>query len=409
MKITAPLLICFSLYAYPTFAHTPEYQLEQVVSLTRHGVRPQTDTAELNAVTGKQWVTWQVPDGHLTEHGYIGIQQQAKYQYAQWIQAGLPMVDCPTEKNTLIWASPAQRTQKTADAISKGMFPQCNTPVQSTKYEKDPLFNTMKMEKTLPSDFSIMQQEFNQKIGSTAKLNHHYKQNILLLKNTVCAPQSCQFLDQPWQLKADKNGQPKLKGPVENGANIGETIRLQYSENLPLSEVAFGHVKNAKDVKQYMMLHEAKYHYVNEISLLAQQGGSILMQEMLKALEGSRPLTLFVGHDTNIAQIQTMLKFNWQLPQYPHNDIPPGGTLAFEKYKQLKTGKEFVKITFSARTLDQWRNLTPLSQQMPLATATLKYNYCKKTKVGILCPLDTFIKNTQKTIIPTNIKQPLFE
>ena len=389
-------------------AHASDYQLEQVVSLTRHGVRPQTDIAELNEVTGKQWATWQVPDGHLTQHGYDGMVSQAQYQLATWQKAGLNIHGCPSQNDVLIWASPAQRTKKTADAIAEGMFKDCQIKVGSTQYEKDPLFNAAKMG-TVSNSFEQIHADYQKRIGSPEQVAKKYQSNVNFLKNTVCAPDSCTFLNKPWELKANKEGQPKLKGPVENGANIGETIRLQYSENLPLDQVAFGHVKNARDVKKFMTLHQAKYHYVNEIPALAQQGGSILMDQMLNALQSPRPLTLFVGHDTNISQIQTMLGFNWQLPQYPANDIPPGGTLAFEKYKNIKTGKEYVKVSFSARTLDQWRNLTPLNSKQPLASAQLKYSYCKKTAVGVLCPLNEFVKNTRQRVLPIQIDQPLFQ
>lgn len=391
-----------------SYAKSSDYQLEQVVSLTRHGVRPQTDTAKLNSVTGKQWPTWQVPDGHLTQHGYDGMVAQAHYQQQMWEKAGLKIQGCPTAHDVLIWASPAERTKRTAQAISEGMFAQCHVPIGFTQYEKDPLFNALKMG-TAANSFDQIQTVFQQKLGSPEQVAQKYKNNIRLLKSTVCAPNSCQFLDQPWVLKANKDGQPKLKGPVENGANIGETIRLQYSENLPLKDVAFGHVKNAKDVKNFMMLHQAKYHYVNEIPEYARQGGSILLDQMLQALQSSRPLTLFVGHDTNIAQIQTMLGFNWQLPQYPANDIPPGGTLALEKYRNIKTNQEFVKVTFSARTLDQWRKLSPLNTKHGLATDTLRYDYCKKTDVGVLCPLNQFIQQTRQQVIPLPIEQPLFK
>lgn len=411
MRSLIPIVLLSVLPSVQTFAQSPEYILEQVVSLTRHGVRPQTDTQELNQVTGKQWPTWQVPDGYLTDHGYQGMVMQAQYLAKQWQQQGLKLSGCPDAQEVFIWSSPVERTQKTADAISQGLVDGCKIPTGSTKYEKDPLFSAIKMSGT-QNNFEPIRAEFEKRLGSSEQVVKKYQANIKFLKDTVCAPDACKFLDKPWNLVANKEGQPKLKGPVENGSNIGETVRLQYSEGLPLSQVAFGHVKNVKDVKdvkEFMMLHQAKYHYVNEIPQLAQQGGSILMNEMLDTLNSPRPVTLFIGHDTNISQIQTMLGFNWQLPEYPANDIPPGGTLAFEKYKQVKTGKEFVRISFSARTLDQWRNLTPLSANNPLPSQDLSYHYCKKTNVGVLCPLDQFVKNTRANVLPNTLEQPLFQ
>ena len=140
------LLTALPMYEVHAQVKTPEYQLEQVVTLTRHGVRPQTDTQKLNEATGKQWPVWQVPDGHLSERGYQGMVDQGRYQYEEWLKAGLPIHKaCPTKDDVLLWSSTAQRTKRTADAMSKGMFKDCNFPVGFTKQSKDPMFHTFKL------------------------------------------------------------------------------------------------------------------------------------------------------------------------------------------------------------------------------------------------------------------------
>ncbi|MEN3753027.1 hypothetical protein ABC733_11000 [Mangrovibacter sp. SLW1] len=44
-------------------AEASNYVLEKVVTLSRHGVRPQTDSASLQKATGQAWPEWTVPDG----------------------------------------------------------------------------------------------------------------------------------------------------------------------------------------------------------------------------------------------------------------------------------------------------------------------------------------------------------
>lgn len=402
------------------YAATNNYQLEQVVTLVRHGIRPQTNLQELNDATGKDWPKWSVPDGYLTQRGYDGILSQSQYQLKTWQEAGLPISlnqeNCSNQNQVFIWAAPDQRTRKTADAIAESISQTCHPEVGVSGYKHDPLFDALKMGSTT-DQFDEIKKEFKARIVSQDDIQAKYAQSNQHLKATVCAPNGCDFLDKDWKLKLNKNGQPKLSGPADEGSNIGETIRLQYSENFPLSQVAFGHVKNANDVKKLMVLHDAKYKYLNEIPLFAQRGGSILYQQILDALDNSKateaplhhPLVVFVGHDTNISEIKTLLQFNWQLPQYLANDIPPGGTLSFEKYKEKSTGQYFVKIGFSARTLDQWRHLTPLSKAQPLHEDVLKYSYCKTTSVGALCPLNQFLQNAQKQIVRLNIDQPLYK
>jgi len=61
------------------------------------------------------------------------------------------------------------------------------------------------------------------------------------------------------------------------------------------------------------------------------------------------------------------LDFHWKLASYPADDIPPGGMLIFKRYKNNKTGRLAVQLSFAARTLDEWRFLTPLSEKNPIA------------------------------------------
>lgn len=418
--VLGSLLASSTSYAKTSNLPEPEYQLEQVVTLVRHGIRPQTNLSELNEATGKQWPSWSVPDGYLTQRGYDGIFNQSQYQVSEWKKSGLPLSlsqdNCTNQSQVFIWAAPDQRTKKTADAIASSISPSCHIEVGVSGYKHDPIFDALKMGSATAS-FDLIKKEFKNKIESQKTIQQKYEKVNEHLRTAVCAPDSCEFLDKDWKLKLNKNGQPKLSGPADEGSNIGETIRLQYSENFPLSQVAFGHVKSAEDVKKLMTLHDAKYKYLNEIPLFAQLGGSILYQQILDALDSNkvtdqklhRPLVIFVGHDTNISEVKTLLGFNWQLPQYLANDIPPGGTLSFAKYKELKTGKDFVKISFSARTLDQWRQLTKLDTSHPLPEDTLKYPYCKTTPVGVLCPLNQFIQNAQKQIVRLDITQPLYK
>lgn len=380
----------------------PEYILDKVVIVMRHGVRPQTDIEKLEKSTGQSWPKWNVPDGNLTGHGYAGVVQQANYLFAQWTSKGLVInSSCPKAGDVFIWSSPLQRTRATAQAVTDGMFAGCGVAVNSVTKE-DPLFQTIDMGLSKPDSKMVEQQILSQMGGSYQKAAIKHQADIAKLRNSVCsnAKDSCQFLDKPWGIKHTKPGKFKLTGPISKGSSIAETIRLQYSEGLPLRDVAFGKVKDANDVVQLMALHAAKYDLVNNTDELARHGGSLLMSQVLNALSSDTefanpqsyerlkaPLVVFVGHDTNISQLQTILGFNWQLDIYPRNDIPPAGVLSFERYTKRQTGEHFVRVSFIARSLDQWRNLTLLSAQNPPSSTDYKGAGCQQTQLGSLCPM----------------------
>ncbi|AQT47836.1 histidine-type phosphatase [Bartonella choladocola] len=361
-----------------------DYTLDKVVVLMRHGVRPQNDTAKLDQATGKKWPQWLVPDGNLSGHGYAGIVDQSRYMFENWKSEGLALsAPCPTTREVFIRASPIERTVATAQALTDGMFSGCGiTPSHLPLQKKDPLFQAVEMGLAQPDPKKVEDEVMEAMGGSPEKAARKYADDVEWLRRIVCGTgvTDCQFLDEKWGLKKTKSGKYKLTGPVSAASAISETIRLQYSEGLPLQEVAFGHVKNAGDVLKLMSLHAAKYDLLDNTMEIARTGGNILMHKITDSLtagsvaenkesfpELSAPLVIFVGHDTNISQIKTILDFHWKLASYPADDIPPGGMLIFKRYKNNKTGRLAVQLSFTARTLDEWRFLTPLSEKNPIA------------------------------------------
>ncbi|MCT6887820.1 histidine-type phosphatase [Bartonella apis] len=414
-----------------------DYTLDKVVVLMRHGVRPQNDTAKLDKATGKNWPRWSVPDGNLSGHGYAGIVDQSRYMFENWKSEGLALSSpCPTTSEVFIRASPIERTVATAQALTDGMFPGCGiTPSHLPLQKKDPLFQAVEMGLAQPDPKKVEDEVMEAMGGSAEKAAQKYADDVEWLRQTVCGTgvTDCQFLDEKWGLKKTKSGKYKLTGPVSSASSISETIRLQYSEGLPLQEVAFGHVKNAGDVLKLMSLHAAKYDLLDNTMEIARTGGNILMHEITESLLANRtsggeqkypelgaPLVIFVGHDTNISQIKTILDFHWKLASYPADDIPPGGMLIFKRYKNNKTGRLAVQLSFAARTLDEWRFLTPLSEKNPIAREIYTNPECSlsgkdesaknnPSNHEKLCDLETFVSLYRDKLdkIPDNL--PLFK
>lgn len=393
----------------------PNFKLDKVVVLMRHGVRPQTNTKKLEENTGRQWPKWIVPDGFLTGHGYAGIVQQSHYMLDTWRAEGLPIANaCPTSKDYFLWASPVQRTVATAQAVGDGMFPSCGVTPQHLELEKnDPLFQAVDLELAQPAPKIVEQQVLAAMGGSPEAAEKKYADDVARLRAAVCGDKSddCKFLDEKWGFKSEKPGKYKLTGPVSAGSTIAETIRLQYSEGLPLENVAFGNVKNSDDVAKLMVLHAAKYDLVSNTKEIATHGGHVLMGQILNALAAgtadqktntydrlNAPLVVFVGHDTNISQIQTIVDANWHLGNYPANDIPPGGMLIFKRYYDDVNKVYAINVSFTARSLDQWRNLTELNGDNAPLSQDFGNESCIKDKEQQLCRLDQFIERNNAQI-----------
>lgn len=84
--------------------------------------------------------------------------------------------------------------------------------------------------------------------------------------------------------------------------------------------------------------------------------------------------------------------------------------MQFERYKEVKTGEYFLRIAFEAQSMDQIRNLTPLTgSEKPLKAEFESTNDCRKTSVGLLCPLKGARVKVDQNIDPTALTPYTFE
>ncbi len=97
-------------------AAAADWQLEKVVELSRHGIRPPTagNREAIEAATGRPWTEWTTHDGELTGHGYAAVVNKGRAGQ-HYRQLGLLQAGCPTAESIYVRASPLQRTRATAE------------------------------------------------------------------------------------------------------------------------------------------------------------------------------------------------------------------------------------------------------------------------------------------------------
>ena len=432
MKKLLPLctsMLLTSMISPAVFAQTPTsdgYVLDKVVQVSRHGVRPPTKSNEklLTTVTQRKWPTWLVPFGNLTGHGYTGAVEMGRYRGEVLRNAGLIPKGCPDASQLLVHASPLQRTKATAQALLDGMFPGCGLQPTYVTGEQDALFQANEMPFAALDPVKAKAEILKALGGSVEAAQARYKPFEEKLREVACLPGTdCPYGKEPWKLEQNAKGRFAIKG-LSAGANMGEVFRLEYSQGLPLDKVAFGNARSAGEVSSLMVLTKAKYDYLNDIPYIASRGASELMNQIslelkqgtslaIKDAPSTPPdvqLMLLVAHDTNISYLRTMLGFGWKLGDYIENNIPPVGTLQFERYQEVKTGEYFLRIAFEAQSMDQIRNLTQLSGgQKPLKADFQSAKDCRKTSVGLLCPLKDAMVKVDQNIDPTALTPYSFQ
>jgi 4-phytase/acid phosphatase len=390
--------VCVALPLHAEMLQPPGLRLDKVVLVMRHGIRPATDTAQLQAWSARTWPAFAAADGQLTAHGRAATVLLGRWQRQLLDQLGLfKPGECPAT-DAFVWSSPVPRAQATAAALVEGLFADCEVPVHHGLAREDRLFHASE-NGLAPLDPKHTYDAMLEAMGGSAEnARNQYQGAARAMQQWVgvpdpCAGASCAFSEQPWTL-VNTGSKAKLASPLSIGAAMSETIRMEYAEGMPLDQVGFGHVKNADDVAQAMALRSGKYAYSHHLPYVAQRGASQLLGQVLLALQpgdtsqaGGPPAAkwlAYVGHDSNISELRTLLGFDWKIAQYPENDSAPGGTLLFERWIDDRSGQRYVSLSYVAQSLDQLRNLAttpPYQVQFPGIAGVAG---------GALMPLDGF-------------------
>ncbi|WP_136161346.1 histidine-type phosphatase [Sphingomonas flavalba] len=381
--------------------------LERVVFVMRHGIRPPTkDPAKGTNYTSDPWPAWPVDYGLLTPRGAAGIRLLGTADRAEYVKRGLiPANGCLTPGAVDAEASAKQRAIKTGEAYLETLLPGCVVAVAHPEKEgpEDAIFHPLD---SGPADFDGARGHAEALAlapagGLPAEAATHRAEIDLLgtvlgcCSATVCAANgagdACTLADLPTTLAANPHDRPDLEGPLVIGSTISQTLLLEYLEGMPMSDVGWGRVTRDQ-IEQLLVFHPVKFRYENGSPYVAQRAAGPLVSRMLGALtagaDGAR-LTLLFGHDTNLADIGSLLGLDWQVPSYPKDDIPPGGALGFELLRDGK-GQRFVRAFFRAQTMDQLREQQALDPDAPGYRAYLPIPGCNAAGDTAPCPIDRF-------------------
>lgn len=379
----------------------PVLELERVVMVMRHGIRPPTSaTPAPQGYTADTWPSWPVDYGLLTPRGAQGAALLGAADRAHYKARGLFGPGCPAAGSIVLKASGKPRTQKTAEAWISGFAPNCPAPAVDHPGPKDPdpIFHGLDDE---PAGFDGQRafaeaQALAPKGGVAAESRTYRLQLQLLAKALNCKAPACPVLTEPTRLIAQPHDRPELVGPLDAGSSISQTFLLEYLEGMPLKDVAWGRATRA-EIEQMLKLHPLKFKYSNRPAYVANTAAAPLANEIVAALtraDGAK-LTLLAGHDTNIADLGGFFRLHWAVPSYPADDVPPGSALGFELLRSAD-GNRFVRAFYRAQTMDQLRELRPLTGRDAAYRQYLPIPGCGESTMADACPLATFASLLRK-------------
>ncbi|ADP12183.1 glucose-1-phosphatase/inositol phosphatase [Erwinia sp. Ejp617] len=412
------LAVCSALSGISARAAESDYQLEQVLMMSRHNLRaPLADNGSLlDQATQKAWPKWDVPGGELTTKGGVLEVYMGRYT-REWLeqQGVTKQGECPASNAIYAYANSLQRTVATAQFFITGAFPGCDIPVshQDAMGSMDPIFNPV-----ITND----SEEFN-KQALTALNSQSEKlvlkpafQRLEKIINYKSSPacsgkKSCDLTsDNQNTFTADNGKEPGVSGPLKVGNSLVDAFTLQYYEGMPMEQVAWGQVKTPDQWQELAAIKNGYQDTLFASPVVAREVAAPLVDYIRSALvdqdQSTAPkVTLMVGHDSNIASLLSALDFKpYKLPGQ-NEQTPIGGMVQFQRWHDKKNDRQLVKVEYVYQTSWQLRDEQPLSLSNPPQRVTLHMAGCPTDANGF-CPWDRFTQVLNKSLQGTPLQVP---
>jgi 4-phytase/acid phosphatase len=421
------LWIAYSLIAPAASADSGRGTLLKFVIVSRHGVRsPLPKADELSRWSIDRWPVWPVKAGEQTTRGTRLVTLEGRY-YRELLDAGGAFAagKCPAKSSVFVWADTDQRTKETGRGLLDGIAPSCGLEARWSPSELDPLFRPLAA-KRCPIDPELARAAILGRTGNDLDAIVNADRGAIdalqtimhCCKSDLCGTSnSCALPSLGTQIVLDHDSL-RMKGTLGIAATASEVFLLEYGQGFPVIEVGWGRADEAR-IAEALRLHTLQFDLMFRTPYLATRGGSALMQHVLMALDDriktvapdpsraprDATLIVFVGHDTNLANLGAMLDAWWQLPGYPPNYTAPGGALIFELWRG-KDGGLRVYSSYLAQTLGQLRAMTPLSLKSPPARSRLFIPACSSAEADYPCKLDDFMRTAGASIVPACATTP---
>jgi 4-phytase/acid phosphatase len=301
------------------------------------------------------------------------------------------------------------------------MFPGCNVVVHSQPDGvPDPLFSPRKASVGHP-DSTLAAAAIAGRIGGDpGNLTETYRPQLTALDRILSGcgrlppnPQRTSILEIPASLKPGTADSPvAARGPLVTASTLAENLLLEYTQGMSDADTGWGCL-NAATLRFVMQANVAAWNYQDRTPTFARIYASNLLDHIRRTMEQSvtgkqvpaalgKPgdrLVILVGHDTNIVTLAGALGIDW-IADGRVDDSPPGGALVFELWRSPKSGP-FVRVAFTAQTLEQMRNLEPLTPANPPAEAPIFIPACSRPDLS--CSWESFAAAMRQATDPAYV------
>ncbi len=413
-------------------------RLKQVIIFGRHGVRtPVVPNSTLNHFSVLPFPSFNVAGvanpgpSVLTTNGRANETILGGY-FRLWLtQEGLLTGnDSADGTSVYLRATGTPLISDTAKAFAAGLLPAATLKVNSyAAPAPDPLFDPVDAGVAMCNAQKAAAAVNGRLGGSAQSLASAYTSELALARSILlnypagttpapAAPSS--VLDVaalPIEIAAGTAATPVSLGGLADVIYAIDPFVMEYADGLPASEIGWGQL-TADGISQTFRLYnlaldlEYKTPYMAHVfsSNMASHVARTLVQAATgNAMTGtlgspSSKVIVVTAANTNMTAFAGLLHLDWLQQGYQNDVLAPGGAITFELRQSQRTGEYVVRTSYIAQTMDQLRNLTPLTLVAPPAIAPVLVPGCTiRNRATLDCPLGVFVTVVDRALDPHSV------
>ena len=402
-KLFAFILCAVLICASASVCRAEDYQLKQVVVLSRHNIRsPLSEKGSLlGDITPHEWFDWTSKTGELSLRGAMLETTMGQY-FRLWLEKeGLfPENYIPKDGAVRFYANSLQRTQATARYFSAGLLPVAVVPVERhMEYNQGdsvflPLINFMNDDYAKDIEAELVELSGGKSLDA-------YRDNlsgaITLLMDVVDMKESEAYasgkygdlLTDETRISLEEGSEPKLSGPIKTALSVADALVLQYYEEPDDLKAAFGHKLTDDDWKSVSSILSTYEEILFASPKLAPNLAHPILKELYAELNAQgREFSFLCGHDSTITAFLAALGVNdYELPGAIEPTTPIGTKVVFERWVNEK-GESFFKTELIYQSVEQLRSIQPLSLDTPPMIVPITFANVEVNEDGMMTEKD---------------------
>ena len=440
MKTQFLRLVTLAVLCSPFLTAQPvdDTRLKQVIIFGRHGVRtPVVPYSTLNQLSALPYPAFNVAGvanpgpSVLTTNGRANETILGSY-FRLWLtQEGL-LTGNDTADAAFVYlrATGTPLISDTAKAFAAGMLPGAKLQVNSyTAPAADPLFDPVDAGVARINEQMAVAAVNGRLGGNAPSLASVYAAELALARSILLhypagqspAPAApANVIDVtalPIEFTAGTPATPVDVGGLADVIYAIDPFVMEYADGLPPAEIGWGQLTAdgiGQTFRLYNLVLDLEYKTPYTARVLSSNMASHVARTLVQAATGNAmtgtlggpasKVVVVTASNTNMAGLAGLLHLDWLQPGYQNDVLAPGGAITFELRQSQTTGEYVVRVSYVAQSMDQLRNLTPLTLSAPPATSPVLVPGCPIRNAATFdCPIGVFVTVVDRALDPHSV------